>query len=96
MQFRCSIFSAEHDHPLLSSFATGNKPCKQKIAEFYDEWLSNRIHEFTESGNMKPVKRRMVLDWCCEGTQRRTKRGTGLVSGTSVAPSQHALIIYAY
>ena len=22
MQFRCSIFSAEHDHPLLSSFAT--------------------------------------------------------------------------
>ena len=33
---------------------------------------------------------------CCEGTQRRTKRGTGLVSGTSVAPSQHALIIYAY
>ena len=40
-----------------------NKPFKQKIAEFYDEWLSNGIHEFTESGNMKPVKRRMVLDW---------------------------------
>ena len=35
-------------------------------------------------------------DDCCEGTQRRTKRGTGQVSGTSVAPSQHALIIYAY
>ena len=40
-----------------------NKPFKQKIAEFYDEWLSNGIHEFTESGNMKLVKRRMVLDW---------------------------------
>ena len=25
MQFRCSIFSAEHDHPLLSSFATGKE-----------------------------------------------------------------------
>ena len=33
---------------------------------------------------------------CCEGTQPMTKKGTGLVSGTSVAPSQHALIIYAY
>ena len=39
-----------------------NKSFKQKIAEFYDEWLSNGIHEFTESGNIKPVKQRKVLD----------------------------------
>ena len=31
-----------------------NKPFKQKVAELYDEWLSNGVHEFTESGNMKP------------------------------------------
>ena len=40
-----------------------NKPFKQKVAELYDEWLSNGVHEFTESGNMKPVPRRLVLDW---------------------------------
>ena len=33
-----------------------------------------------------------LLYWCCEGPQRRTKRGYwALVSGTSVAPSQDAL-----
>ena len=40
-----------------------NKPFKQRVAELYDEWLSNAVHEFTESGNMKPVPRRLILDW---------------------------------
>ena len=40
-----------------------NKPFKQKVAELHDEWLSNGVYEFTESGNMKPVARRLVLDW---------------------------------
>ena len=40
-----------------------NKPFKQRVTEPYDEWLSNGVYEFTESGNMKPVPRRLVLDW---------------------------------
>ena len=40
-----------------------NKSFKQKVAEPYDEWLSNGAHEFTESGNMNPVPRNLVLDW---------------------------------
>ena len=40
-----------------------NKPLKQKVAELYDEWFSNGAHELTVSGNMKPVPRRLVLDW---------------------------------
>ena len=40
-----------------------NKPFKQKVAELHDKWFSNGVHEFTESGNMKPVPRRSVLDW---------------------------------
>ena len=40
-----------------------NKPFKKKVAELYDEWLSNGVHKFTESGNMKPVPRRLVLEW---------------------------------
>ena len=43
--------------------AFSNKPFKQKVAELYDEWLSNGVHDFTESGNMKPLARRLVLDW---------------------------------
>ena len=49
------------------------KPFQQTIAEFYDEWLSNGIHEFTESGNMKPVKRRMVLYWILAAWKSLTK-----------------------
>ena len=40
-----------------------NKPFKQRVAELYDEWLSNGVHEFSESSSMKPVPRRLVLDW---------------------------------
>ena len=50
-----------------------NKPFKQKIAELYDAWLSNGIHEFTESGNMKPVKQRMVLAWILAAWKSLTK-----------------------
>ena len=39
-----------------------NKLFKQKIAELYDEWLSNGVYEFTESGNMRPLPRRLALD----------------------------------
>ena len=39
-----------------------NKPFEQRVAELYDEWLNNSVHEFTESGNIKPVPRSLVLD----------------------------------
>ena len=40
-----------------------NKPFKGRIQEFYDEWLSNGKHEYTDAGNMKPVPRRLVVEW---------------------------------
>ena len=40
-----------------------NAPFKAYIGEYYDEWMANGIHEFTEAGNMKPVPRRMVVKW---------------------------------
>ena len=40
-----------------------NKPFKQRVAELYDEWLANGVHEFTVGGNMKSVPRRLVIDW---------------------------------
>ena len=33
-----------------------NAPFKAYIGEYYDEWMANGIHEFTEAGNMKPVQ----------------------------------------
>ena len=38
-------------------------PFKAYIGEYYDEWMANGIHEFTEAGNMKPVPCRMVVKW---------------------------------
>ena len=40
-----------------------NTPFKAYISEYYNEWMVNGIHEFTEAGNMKHVPRRIVVKW---------------------------------
>ena len=40
-----------------------NKPFKGRIEEFCDDWLANRKHEYTDAGSMKPVPRRLVVEW---------------------------------
>ena len=40
-----------------------NKPFKGKIQEFYDDWLANGKHEYMDAGNMKPVPRRLIVEW---------------------------------
>ena len=40
-----------------------NKPFKGNIQEFYDDWLANGKHEYTDAGNMKPVPRRLIVEW---------------------------------
>ena len=36
------------------------------MTEKYHEWLATGKHEFTDSGNMKPVPRRTVVQWIIE------------------------------
>ena len=43
-----------------------NKPFKSRIAKFYDEWLANGVHQYTEAGNLKAVLRRLVVTWVVE------------------------------
>ena len=33
------------------------------MQELYDEWLANRKHEYAAAGNMKPVPRKLVVEW---------------------------------
>ena len=40
-----------------------NKPFKGKIQEFYDDWLANGKHEYRDAGNIKPVPRRLIVEW---------------------------------
>ena len=40
-----------------------NNPFKGKIQEFYDDWLANGKHEYTDAGNLKPVPRRLIVEW---------------------------------
>ena len=40
-----------------------NKPLKAHVTEQFDEWLTNRIHEYTAGGKMKPAPRRRVVEW---------------------------------
>ena len=46
-----------------------NKPFKGKIQEFYDDWLANGKHEFTDAGNMKPVPRWLIVEWVIKSWQ---------------------------
>ena len=40
-----------------------NKPFKGRIEEFYDDWFANGKHEYMDAENMKPVPRRLVVEW---------------------------------
>ena len=40
-----------------------NKLFKARITEFYDQWLSEGVHQSTEGGNMKPLSRKK--SWVC-------------------------------
>ena len=46
-----------------------NKPLKGKIQEFYGDWLANGKHEYANTGNMKPVPRRLIFDWVINAWQ---------------------------
>ena len=39
------------------------KPFKGRIQELYDEWPASRKHEFNAAVNIKPVPRRLVVEW---------------------------------
>ena len=40
-----------------------NKPFKARMTEFYDQWLSEGVHQFTEGGNIKPPSRKRIIGW---------------------------------
>ena len=46
-----------------------DKPFKGKIQEFYHDWLANGKHEYTDTGNMKPVPRRLIVEWVTKSWQ---------------------------
>ena len=46
-----------------------NKPFKGRIEEFFDNWLANRKHKYTDGGNMKAVPRKLVVQWVIKSWQ---------------------------
>ena len=40
-----------------------NKPFKAGVQEFCNDWLSNAKHQFTPGGNMKPLPRKLIVEW---------------------------------
>ena len=46
-----------------------NKPFKGFIAEMYDKWLVNDVHQYTEVGNTKPAPRGIVVEWILRAWQ---------------------------
>ena len=39
-----------------------NKPLKVRMTQFYDQWLSEGVHQFTEGGNMQPPFRKRIIE----------------------------------
>ena len=40
-----------------------NKPFIVRMTKFYDQWLSEGVHQFTKGGNMKPPSRKIITEW---------------------------------
>ena len=43
-----------------------NKPFKVRMTELYDQWVSEGVHQFAESENMKP-KENIIKLFKCSG-----------------------------
>ena len=39
-----------------------NKPFIVRMTKFYDQWLSEGVHQFTKGGNMKPPSRKIITE----------------------------------
>ena len=50
-----------------------NKPFKARIAELYDQWLIEGVHQFTEGGNMKPPFKKNVIEWVLDTWSQLSK-----------------------
>ena len=43
-----------------------NKPFKTMVTELYDNWLSQGIQEYTTSGNLKALPKKLMVEWVLE------------------------------
>ena len=66
-----------------------NKPFKGRSEQFYDDWLTNKKHEYKDAGNMKPVARRLLVEWVIKSWQdisnetlAKSMKPCGLASAT--------------
>lgn len=73
MKFERAIVPGKCTKYIQAADVYVNKPFKERMMERYDEWLANGVHGFTEGGNMKPVPRRMVVEWIVD-TWKEIKR----------------------
>ena len=48
---------------IQASDVSWNKPFKTRIKDLCDQWLSEGVHQFTESGNMYPLSRKRAIEW---------------------------------
>ena len=46
-----------------------NNPFKGRIEEFYNDWLANGKHKYTDAVNIKLVPQRLVVEWMIKSWQ---------------------------
>ena len=47
-----------------------NGPFRGQMVESCDAWVASGLLHYTETGNLKPVSRRLVVDWSLESYNR--------------------------
>ena len=55
-----------------------NKPFKGKIQEFYNDWLANEKHKYMNARNMKPLPRRLIVEWVIKSWQAISNKTVAL------------------
>ena len=62
LKIRTVILPEESTKYIQAPKVVWNKSFKGRIEAFYDDFLANGKHKYTDAGNMKPVPRRLVVE----------------------------------
>ena len=58
---------------ILAPDVCWNKPFKARMTELCDQWLSESVHQLTESANMKPSSRKRIIEWILDAWSQLPK-----------------------
>ena len=69
MRIRAAVIPGGCTQYIQAPDVCWNKPFKDRLRQFYDDWMVNGEHTYTPAGNMRPPTRRLLVQWIVDSWQ---------------------------